>query len=149
MTGKSDFSPEEWDLILQGPPTAGVMVVTAERGGALRESFALTKSYVEARHHHGESELLDELVSAKPELDHTHYGSPEELREHGLQHLRDAVTLLEHKASPDEVDAYKRFVVSLATSVANAHREQGVAITDKEQAVLVEITKALGVEAAQ
>jgi len=55
MTGKSDFSPEEWDLILQGPPTAGVMVVTAERGGALRESFALTKSYVEARHHHGES----------------------------------------------------------------------------------------------
>src|SRR5689334_5496885 len=113
MTGKSDFSPEEWDLILQGPPTAGVMVVTAERGGALRESFALTKSYVEARHHHG------------------------------------AVTLLEHKASPDEVDAYKRFVVSLATSVANAHREQGVAITDKEQAVLDEITKALGVEAAQ
>ena len=149
MTGKSEFSSEEWELILQGPPTAGVMVVTAERGGAFRETLALTKSYVEARRHHGESELLDEIVSAKPELDHTHYATPEELREHGLQHLRDAVALLERKSSAEEVDAYKRFVIHLATSVASAHREHGVAISDKEQLTLDEIAKALGVEATQ
>ena len=69
MTGKSDFNSEEWELILQGPPTAGVMVVTAERGGAFRETLALSKAYVEARRQHGESELLDEIVSAKPQLD--------------------------------------------------------------------------------
>jgi hypothetical protein len=149
MTGKSEFSPEEWELILQGPPTAGVMVVTAERGGAFRETLALTKSYVDARRQHGESELLDEIVSAKPELDRTHYGTPEELREHGLQHLRDAVALLEQKASPEEVDAYKHFVLNLATAVAGAHREHGVAISDKEQATLDEIAKTLGVEGGQ
>ncbi len=149
MTGKSAFSSEEWELILQGPATAGVMVVTAERGGAFREALALTKAYVEARRHHGESELLDEIVSAKPQLDHTRYSTPEELREHGLQHLRDAVALLERTASREEVDAYKRFVLNLATSVASAHREHGTAISDKEQATVDEIAKALEVEAAQ
>ncbi len=149
MTGKSEFSSEEWELILQGPPTAGVMVVTAERGGAFRETLALTQSYVEARRHHGESELLDEIVSARPELDHTHYATPEELREHGLQHLRDAVALLEQKADPEEVDAYKRFVIALATRVAGAHREHGAATSDKEQAAIDAIARALGVEATQ
>ena len=149
MTGKSDFSSEEWELILQGPPSAGVMVVTAERGGAFRETLALSKSYVEARRHHGESELLDEIVSAKPQLDHTHYATPEQLREHGLQHLRDAVALLERKSSPEEVDAYKRFVINLATSVAGAHREHGVAISDKEQTTVDEIAKTLGIQAPQ
>jgi hypothetical protein len=149
MTGKSDFSSEEWELILQGPPTAGVMVVTAERGGAFRETLALSKSYIEARRRHGESELLDEIVSAKPELDHTHYATPEELREHGLQHLRDAVALLEQKASPEEVDAYRRFVINLATAVAGAHREHGAAISEKEQATVDQIANTLGVEATR
>jgi len=149
VTGKSDFSSEEWELILQGPPSAGVMVVTAERGGAFRETLALSKSYVEARRHHGESELLDEIVSAKPQLDHTRYATPEQLREHGLQHLRDAVALLERKSSPEEVDTYKQFVINLATSVAGAHREHGVAISDKEQATLDEIAKTLGIQAPQ
>jgi len=149
MTGKSDFNSEEWELILQGPPTAGVMVVTAERGGAFRETLALGKSYVEARRHHGESELLDEIVSAKPQLDHTHYATPEELREHGLQHLRDAVALLEQKSTQEEVDAYKRFVINLATAVASAHREHGAAISDKEQATVDQIANTLEVEATQ
>ena len=98
MTGKADFTDEEWHLVVQGPPTAGMIVVTAQRGGTFRETFSIAKSYVEARKQHGESALLDEIVSAKPELDRTRYHSPEELRQHGLQHLRDAVALLESKA---------------------------------------------------
>src|SRR5947207_14931535 len=99
MTAKADFTAEEWQVLLEGPPSAGMIVVTAQRGGTLRETIAMAKAYVEARRHHGESELLDEIVSAKPEIDHTRYHSPAELKEHGLQHLRDAVALLERKAS--------------------------------------------------
>ena len=97
MTRKADFTEEEWQLVLEGPPSAGMIVVTAQRGGTFRETIAIAKAYVEARQHHGESELLDEIVSAKPEIDHTRYHSPEELKEHGLQHIRDAVKLLEHR----------------------------------------------------
>ena len=106
MTGKAAFTPEEWQRVLQGPPTAGMIVVTAQRGGTFRETLSIAKAYVEARHQHGESELLDELVSARPELDHTRYHSVEELKEHGLQHVRDALEVLERKAAPEEVEAY-------------------------------------------
>src|ERR1700731_887543 len=69
MTSKSDFTTEEWQLILEGPPGAGMIVVTAQRGGSFRETIAMAKAYAEARQQHGESELLDEIVAAKPERD--------------------------------------------------------------------------------
>src|SRR5207244_4160361 len=45
-----------------------------------------------------QSELLDEIVSAKPALDHTRYHSAEELKEAGLQHLCAAAEVVEQKA---------------------------------------------------
>jgi hypothetical protein len=145
MTGKADFTPEEWQTVLQGPPTAGMIVVTAQRGGTFRETLSIAKGYVEARQQHGASELLDEIVSARPELDHTRYRSPAELKEHGLQHLRDAVGLLERKETAEQLDAYKSFVLSLADKVAKAHREDGNAdaVSEAERAAIGEITAAL------
>ena len=66
MTTSADFTPEEWELILEGPTGAGTIVITAQRGGTFRETFSMAKAYTEARQQHGESELLDELVSTKP-----------------------------------------------------------------------------------
>lgn len=144
MTGKEAFTQEEWHTVLEGPPSAGLIVVTAQRGGSFRESIAMAKAYVEARRHHGESELLDEIVAARPEHDHTRYHSFEELKAAGLQHLRDAVAVLEQKATPEEVEGYRRFVLTLADKVANAHREGGQSVSDAEQAAIDEISTALG-----
>ena len=145
MTGTSDFTPEEWQVVLEGPPSAGLIVITAQRGGTFRETLSMAKAYTEARQSHGASELLDEIVSAKPHIDHTRYRSPEELKDAGLQHIRDAVVLLEAKATPEEVDDYKRFVVTLAEKVANAHREGGdSAVSPAEAAAIEEIRGALG-----
>jgi hypothetical protein len=143
MTSKSDFSADEWHLILEAPPSAGMIVVTAQRGGSFRETIAMAKAYADARKQHGESELLDEIVAAKPERDHTHYHSPEELKQHGLQHLRDSVGLLATKATPDEVEEYRRFIVTLSQKVAAAHREHGQEISESEQAAIKDITDAL------
>ena len=144
MTGQTDFTPEEWEHLLEGPPLAGLIVLTAQRGGTFRESYAIAKSYAEARQQHGQSELLDAIVAAKPEIDHKRYHSPDELRQQGLSQLREAVEVLGRKATPDEVEAYKRFVTSLAERVAEAHREHGVAVSDAERAALDEIASALG-----
>ena len=144
MTGKADFTEQEWDVVLEGPPSAGMIVLTAQRGGTFRESFAIAKAYVEARQQHGESQLLDEIVAAKPEIDRTRYHSADELEQHGLQRVRDAVELLERKATPDEVDGYRRFVLTLADKVANAHREGGVSVSPAERAAIDEIAAALG-----
>ena len=144
MTGKADFSPEEWETVVQGPPTAGMIVLTAQRGGTFRETLSIAKAYAEARKQHGQSELLDAIVSSRPELDRTRYHSFEELRENGLQHLRSAVELLGQKATTDEVDAYKRFVLDLAQKVAEAHREGETSVSEAEQAALDELAATLG-----
>jgi len=140
MTGKTDFSEEEWEIVLKGPPSAGMIVITAQRGGTFRETFSMAKAYGEARQQHGDSELLDEIASTKPEIDHTRYHSAEELREHGLEHLRDAVALLEQKATAEEVEEYRRFVLNLANRVAEAHK----GVSDAEQGAIEEIAQALG-----
>jgi hypothetical protein len=144
MTGKADFTQEEWELVLEGPPSAGMIVVTAQRGGAIRETFAIAKAYVDARQQHGQSELLDEIVAAKPERDHTHYRSVDELKQAGLQHLREAVELLERKASADEVEGYRSFILTLADKVANAHREGDADVSDAERSAIDEISASLG-----
>ena len=144
MTGKADFTEEEWKVVLEAPPSAGMIVVTAGRGGTIRETFAIAKAYTEARQQHGESELLDEIVAAKPAIDHSRYHSYDELKQHGLQRLRDAVELLSRKATPDELDDYRRFVLNLTDRVANAHREDGAAVSDPERAAIDEISTTLG-----
>jgi hypothetical protein len=144
MTGKADFTQDEWKLVLEAPPSAGLIVVTAQHGGTFRETIAIAKAYTEARQEHGESELLDEITAAKPERDHTHYHTPAELKQGSLQHLRDAVALLETKATQAEVEDYRRFILTLADKVANAHREHGQSVTDAEQQAIAEIATALG-----
>jgi len=149
MTGKAEFTDEEWKVVLQAPPTAGMIVVTAQRGGTFRESFGMAKAYGEARREHGESQLLDEIASTKPEFDRTRYHSVEELKEQGLQHVRDAVQLLEAKATPEEVDQYKRFVLTLAQRVAESHKEgflglSGERVSDAERSAVAGIAEALG-----
>jgi hypothetical protein len=148
MTGKADFTAEEWDVILEGPPSAGLIVSTAERGGTFREAFSIAKAYTEARKRHGESQLLDEIVSAKPEVDRSRHGSADELKVHALGRIGEAVGLLELKATPQEVDDYRGFVLAVAERVAAAKTEEGdQPATESERAAIAEIATALGTTA--
>jgi len=144
MTTKAAFSDEEWKVVLEGPPTAGMIVITAAHGGMFRETVAMSKAYVEARGQHGESELLDEIVAAKPQIDHSRHHSADELKASGLAHLRDAVALLESKATAEEREDYGRFVLNLASKVAAAHREGGQSVSPAEAGAIQEIAAALG-----
>jgi chorismate mutase len=145
MTGKADFDEQEWDTVLEGPTSAGVIVMSTERGGTFREAFAMAKVYGEARSEHGDSQLLDEIAAHKPEVDRTRAGSKEELEQHGIQRIRDAVALVDQKASAEEAAAYRRFVSSVARRVAEAKKEKGSegGITEREQQVLDEVDATL------
>ena len=149
LTGKSDFTDEEWKLVLEGPPTAGMIVMTAEGGGSFRETWALGQVYAEARKQHGESQLLDEIVSARPEIDRSRYKSADEFKQQGLTRLGDASELVARKAAPAEVDEYRKFVVNLATEVASAHKEQGERVSPAEQAAIEEVAARIGAGAPQ
>lgn len=145
MTTKAAFTEDEWKLILEGPTMAGFTVAMAQRGGTFRETISMAKAYAEAQKQHGGSELIDEIVSSKPKTDRSHNHSFEELRDHTVQQLREAVTLLDAKATPDEVVDYKKFVLAVATRAAEAHEEKGSdePVSDAEQAALTAISDAL------
>jgi hypothetical protein len=142
MTGRAAFTDEEWELLREAPATAGLIVLTAEGGGTFRETFALAQAYTEARKQHGGSELLDEVVAAGPKSGRRGR-TKDEVRERGLEELREAGALLRSKATPEEADGYRAFVIALAERVAEAHKEGGQKVSDRERASLGEIEATL------
>jgi hypothetical protein len=143
MTTKAAFTPDEWTTVIEGPTSAGMMVVMASHGGTFRETFAMSKAYVDARSEHGQSELLDEIVSTRPKTDHTRAHSAEELRDHALNGVREAVALVAAKATPEELEGYRAFVLTVANKVAAAHREEGQDVSSPEADAIQAITAAL------
>jgi len=83
---------------------------------SFKEAGSLAKHMAEGRS--GDSPLVRELSSERG----TGFGltsSPQEIESETLEALRTAVATLEAKA-PDEVDAYRSFVVELAEGVGKA-----------------------------
>jgi hypothetical protein len=151
MTRKADFNAEEWSTLVEGPLYAGMRVATADRGGTLRESLALGRVYQEARQRQGQSELLDELVKSPPTIDREQVqAAGGNIGEMAAQRLRSAMDMLSAKATPAEVDDYKRFVMTVAQAVAGAHKEGGflgiggTEVSDAENKALDEISSTLG-----
>jgi hypothetical protein len=145
MTTKAAFNAEEWAVVTTAPVLTALLVMAADRGGAVRESVAISKAYQAARDQ-SPGELLKEVLTTPPTLPPgTSPKQPEELRREAPAQLRRAVRTLERLATDDEVVAYKRFVFSVADTVARAHREGGflgiggTQVSEHEQAALDDI----------
>ncbi len=152
MTAKSDFTPEEWETVIEGPTAAGLMIAASQRGGTFRESYSIARAYADARREHGASQLLDDIVGEKPKVERPHVHSVEELKQQSLEHLRQGLALVQQKGTPDDADQYKQFVVGLAARVAEAHREgflgfTGDRVSDAERQAVSDVADALGVPA--
>ena len=146
MTAKADFTEEEWNVVREGPAAAGVLVLMAQGGGSFRETWALAKTYAEARKQPGQSQLLDELASEKPVVER--HSTREEQEREGLKNLSEAIALLEQKATPEDVEAYKTFVFAVARRVAEAHEEEGQPISAAEQEAIDKVASTIGTPAA-
>lgn len=152
MTAKSDFTPEEWETVIEGPTAAGLMIAASQRGGTFRESYSIAKAYADARREHGASQLLDDIVGEKPKVERPHVHSVDELKQQSLEHLRQGLALVQQKGTPEDADQYKQFVVGLAARVAEAHREgflgfTGDRVSDSERQAVSDVADALGVPA--
>jgi hypothetical protein len=150
MTTKAEFNAEEWETVVEGPPVAGMIVVASEHGGTLRESLEIGRAYQEARQAHMGPELIEELLSSPPEVDPQGYKDPTDVRFKGLKQLGDAIAVLEGKATEDEIDAYRGFVLGIAERVAHRHKTGGFLgfggreVSENEQAALEDIREAIG-----
>ena len=151
MTRKDQFNAEEWERLAEGPALAAILVITASRGGSMRESMSAGEVYAEARKDKDAPELIQELLATRPSVDPGRASSAEELHSQTTQSLRDAITLLDERATPEEAEAYKRFVIDVGQRAAERHKEGSVLgvggqrVSDAEAAALAEIAAALDV----
>jgi hypothetical protein len=119
MAKKSDFSEQEWESLHKGVVGAGLLVSLSDRSffDTFKEAGALGK-HVAAAKQSTNSELVRELADVRG----TGFGltsSPDKVEHETLDALQSAKATLESKA-PDELEAYRQFVVGVAESVANA-----------------------------
>jgi hypothetical protein len=146
LTTRAAFGAGEWETITTAPILAAMFVSAAERGGSLRESMAASRAYASARGHDA-GPLLRDVLASPPALNQvTGAASTEDIERKAPAKLREAIRALErHTGDDEEVNAYKRFVYSVAEAVAHAHREGGFLgiggsdVSEREQAALDEI----------
>jgi hypothetical protein len=141
---QAQFSAEEWSIVAEAPLLAGARVACAAQGGDIRERLTVREAYAAARELRGESALLDALVASTSEIEVEGDPGPA-----ATERLRAALAILERKATRDDVDAYKGFVLAVAQSTAEANREGGFVsiggeeVSGREQAALDEISALL------
>jgi hypothetical protein len=154
MTTKAEFNGEEWEQIAEAPAIAGLIVITASRGGTIRETMAMAKVYAEAQKDHASGDLVSELVSSAPKIDPKQFSSKEDLRARGLGKITEAVGLVRDRATLDELVDYRQFILDLANHVAERDKSGGFLgiggerVSGQEEQAIADITAALGDEPA-
>ena len=128
MTSKADFSEQEWETLQKGVTGAGLLVSVSDKGffDTFKEAGALAKHMSEARES-SDSDLIRELAAIKG----SGFGltsKPDEVERETLDAERSAVALLREKA-PDDLEAYRSFVLDVAQSVAEAAKGVGAGET--------------------
>jgi hypothetical protein len=131
--------------------SAGIVVALSEGGGddMLSEILAITQRLSGAGRSHP-NQLVRELASMahfqtgmRPGMKRAAY------EEEALTAIRTATALLVTRA-PEDLPAFRAFLVDLAEAAANAHKEGGfggmggVRVTAAEAAAIVRVKKALG-----
>ncbi|MBM4422843.1 MAG: hypothetical protein FJ030_05555 [Chloroflexi bacterium] len=159
MTTKDDFTPEEWELIRKTLHEPGAAVMIAAPGGMIREVLAVAKGMSESAEMFAGSELIQSILrdtgsgekrpAESSEASEAEHKPPRgEFIDVVIANLRRAVMIVAAKATAQELEDYKKFVLFLAEKVAKASSEGGFLgggepVTQAEQRVLDEIKLAL------
>jgi hypothetical protein len=135
MTTKADFTDEEWTRLARAPLVAGMAISFADPGGpieALKESMASLKTITEVAQTGGDGELVDTLakdVTAKAKQRQNPLAgfkprgamAGEEI----LDELRAVNGIVTEKATPEEAEAFRQWLLEAAERSANAAKEGG------------------------
>src|SRR5499433_971637 len=162
MPDKSNFTPDEWKLLLESVMMAGIAVSAAEPSGLwglLKESFAEGRALVTAKMDPGADALIKAVVAdfetsegrsaARDGLKEKLAGSkPAEIKAKCIETLRQAGALIDAKA-PGDAAAFKGWLRQISQHVAEAATEGGflgiggVSVSEAEKATLNDISSAL------
>ena len=125
MAGRADFTAEEWADLGSALISAAELVSFCDGGrpGMAREMSTVRGTLKHARSRHP-SQLVRELADQPGHSVIDAHMSPGEAEEPVLRVLRAAAAL--SARAPEELEAYRRFVVHLGEVAAGATRSGGV-----------------------
>jgi hypothetical protein len=155
MTSKQDFTDEEWTRIRRAPLVAGVAISLADPGGPIevaKETIATLRS---ATLPPSQEELLASValdIQAMTQHKQNPLGDfKPRSGQQVLEELRGVNELVTAKATPEEVTAFRRWLLAAAQAAADAAKEGGFMgfggeqVSAGEQQMLDQVRAALGV----
>lgn len=159
MTTRADYTDEEWAALRRAPLVAGMAVSLADPGGPIE----LTKEGMAALGAIGAPPGDEELLVAVSQDALARVQQRENMlkeidlkgstaREQIVDELRRVNGILAAKATPDEADAFRAWLVAAAQDAANAAKEGGflgigaTRVSEGEKAMLARLRQILGVE---
>jgi hypothetical protein len=164
MSLKQSFTPEDWAVVTGAPhmvATAVMMAGFSGLGGTAKEALSLGSSLAQATNSPSplirEIAARDEVSAAQTALRaKTTSLDPKQFKEQlnnmAVDEARKSVDIISRQA-PDEVAAYKQWLMDIANGVANAAKEGsflgfgGERVSEGERQTLSLLSGALGVQA--
>jgi hypothetical protein len=163
MADKTNFTKEEWTLLLNSPMIAGMAITAADPSGLwglLKESFAGGTALTKVATDPNANALVKAVVAdfsasegrtaARDGLTADFAGGKAaDIKTKSIDSLRQVSSLLTAKA-PGDAAAFKDWLRQISQSTAEAATEGGglfgggVLVSDAEKATLGEISNALG-----
>ena len=154
MTAKQDFTDEEWTRIRRAPLVAGVAISLADPGGPIEVAKETMASLRSATLPPSQEELLASVaLDVQALTQHKQNPLGDFKPKNGqqvLDELRGVNELVTAKATPEEAEAFRRWLVAAAQAAADAAKEGGfmgfkaVRVSEGEQRMLDEVASALG-----
>src|SRR6516164_2002048 len=162
MADKSNFTADEWKLLLESVTMAGIAVSAADPSGLwglLKESFASGSELVKAKMDPGANSLVKAVVAdfesaqgrtaARDGLKEKLKGlKPSDIPAKCIETLRQAAAVVDAKA-PGDAAGFKGWLRQISQHVAEASKEGGflgigsVRVSEAEKATLTKISSAL------
>ena len=162
MARKTDFTTEEWKMIVAAAPMVGLAVTCASPNGpwgVLKEMLSMGMAMAEMLQKGSSDPLIAELAAdlkdrqTKPEPPQG-IKDPEQAKELALNHIRAVNDIVSRKAKADEADEFKKWLLAVGERVAEASNEGGIfgiggeRVSEAEKNVLRQIAFALGLPAS-
>jgi hypothetical protein len=149
MTGKADFTDEEWTRLKRSPFVAGMAISLSDPGGPIelaKETAATLKTVTNAAGHSDQSPLVAAIAGEVLAEAHAHKNPLKDFKPKAgqeiLQELGACNAIVSGKATPEEADAYRAWLNEAAQEAANAAKEGGffgfhaVRVSEGEQRML-------------
>ncbi len=159
MTGKADFTDEEWTRLKRSPFVAGMAISLADPGGPIelvKETAATLKTVTGAASQSDRGELVSALATDVSADAKAHDNPLSGFKPKGalagqeiLEELSAVNAIVSAKASPEDAAAYRKWLADAAHEAAQAAKEGGflgfhaVRVSEGEQRMLDKLDEVL------